>query len=76
MMKTKILTILLCLALSFGAVYAYGYDSDSAYRQAERDSQIADIQHQMDMIQVEREQQRVQDQVDKLIDDCNREYWD
>lgn len=75
-MKTKLLVVLLCLFVSFGAVFAYGYDSKDQYEKIRQENQLNDMQYQLDMVQLELEQQRIQDQVDRLIDDCNRDYWD
>lgn len=74
-MILKLLVILLCLFASFSAVCAYGYDSEIEYKAIVEENQCADIQYQLHEIRIELEQQRIQDQVDKLIDDCNQDYW-
>lgn len=75
-MISKLLVILLCLFMSFGTVFVYGYDSEAQYRAVERENQQTDIQYQLNEIREQLEQQRIQDQADRLIDDCNRDYWD
>ena len=77
-MKTKILVILICLFISFGTVYVYGYETDdpmAAYKQEVRDSQLTDIQYQLDEMQIELEQQRIRGQMDHLYDDCGGDYY-
>ena len=76
-MISKLLVILLCLFVSFGAVCAYSYDStdsEAQYEAIKQDNQYRDIQYQLDMIQLELEQQRIRDQLDRLLyDDCERD---
>lgn len=64
----RFLVILLCLFVSFGAVYVYGYDSEAQYELIEEENRIEGIQYQLYEIRLELEQQRIRDQVDRLYD--------
>ena len=70
-MFSKLLVILLSFFVSLGIVYAY--DSETKYKQAERDLRAADVQYQLDIIQLDLEQQRIQNQIDTVDNDC--EYY-
>lgn len=56
--------------MSFGAIPVYGYDSENQYEKIRQENQLQDIQYQLYEIREQLERQRIQDQLDRLYDNC------